>query len=109
MSGLVTLTKSDSGTYYDSYTLTADALVFYDLGIDDVDTGSAPEAAYIEISILVPGGSTTDIAVSPIGPVQRSGSVYLPSGTVLVGDWDNEDSIDHYGTAIIQVFYPGNA
>lgn len=108
MSGPVGVPSSGSATFYATYTLTADALVYYDIGIDGLTSGSAPASAWIEVTILPEGGAQFNLAASPLGPNRRHGSVYLPKGSKITGDYANSDSITHYVSGFVSVFYPAN-
>jgi hypothetical protein len=108
MSGPVTVAASGGATFYAAYELTADGLVSWELCIDGISTGSAPQAAWIQIEIEESGGSPYFIVATPVGPNRVAASMYLPKGTTITGAYNNGDSISHYVSGFISVFYPGN-
>jgi hypothetical protein len=110
MVGLLPIAAPTTYTaFFGTYTLTADGYVFYDLGIDEIVSGAAAYAADIEIDIEPAGGSSYySIVATPVGPNRVHGTVPLPKGSKIIGQYINGDSITHYISGLIGVFYPGD-
>lgn len=107
--GLDAVATGGSLNWYAPYTLTADALVYYDITIDGITTGTTPFGAYNEIGIQFGGtGTMIFIVACCLGPLRIHGVLTLPIGTIIQGDYLNLDSITHYLSGVILVFYPGN-
>jgi hypothetical protein len=108
--GPLIVTASTTYTaFFNTYTLTSDAYVYYDLCIDGISTGASPYAADIELDIEPAGGSSYfTICAVPLGPTRVAGILPLPKSSKVIGQYVNGDSVSHYISGFIIVVYPVN-
>lgn len=100
---------STGDTTLTSYTTSASGVLLYDIGIDDVVTGTAPLTAGLWIAVYDASSTLQGtVAANPTGPNKRNGRYWLPSGYTYEVIFANADSIAHAVSAYVQFISGGS-